>query len=94
MRTVCEAAGHQDLAVRLHATGLADSFNATLVVAPNQVSSGAPVTRILSHYPAGTTRLESALIETVPGNGAAYTATVRGLENGTGVGLVEVYALN
>jgi hypothetical protein len=38
--------------------------------------------------------LESALIETLPGNGAAYTATVRGVNNGTGVGLVEVYALN
>lgn len=41
-----------------------------------------------------TNDLESALIETLPGNGAAYTATVRGVNNGTGVGLVEVYALN
>jgi hypothetical protein len=38
--------------------------------------------------------LESALIETLPGNGAAYTATVRGVNNTTGVALVEVYALN
>jgi uncharacterized delta-60 repeat protein len=38
--------------------------------------------------------LESALIEILPGNGAAYTAIVRGVNNGTGVGLVEVYALN
>ncbi len=37
--------------------------------------------------------LESALIETLPGNGAAYTATVRGVDSATGVGLVEVYAL-
>jgi uncharacterized delta-60 repeat protein len=38
--------------------------------------------------------LESALIEILPGNGAAYTAIVRGVDNATGVGLVEVYALN
>jgi hypothetical protein len=30
----------------------------------------------------------------LPSNGAAYTATVRGVNNGTGVGLVEVYALD
>jgi hypothetical protein len=38
--------------------------------------------------------LESALIEVLPGNGAAYTAIVRGVNNSTGVGLVEVYALD
>jgi hypothetical protein len=38
--------------------------------------------------------LESALIEILPGNGAAYTAIVRGVNGTTGVALVEVYALN
>ena len=38
--------------------------------------------------------LESGLIETLPANGAAYTAIVRGVNDGTGVALVEVYALN
>ncbi len=38
--------------------------------------------------------LESAIVETLPGNGAAYTAIVRGASNATGVALVEVYALN
>jgi hypothetical protein len=38
--------------------------------------------------------LESAIVETLPANGAAYTATVRGVNNTTGVALVEVYALN
>jgi len=34
---------------------------------------------------------ESAMVETLPANGSAYTAIVRGANNGTGVGLVEVY---
>jgi hypothetical protein len=38
--------------------------------------------------------LESAIVETLPGNGAAYTAIVRGVNNTTGVALVEVYGLN
>ena len=37
--------------------------------------------------------LEPALIETLPANGAGYTAIVRGVNNGTGVGLVEIYGL-
>ena len=37
---------------------------------------------------------ESAIVETLPANGSAYTAIVRGVNNGTGVGLVEVYDLD
>src|SRR5262249_51689253 len=37
---------------------------------------------------------ESAIVETLPANGSAYTAIVRGANNGTGVGLVEVYDLD
>jgi hypothetical protein len=37
--------------------------------------------------------LESALIETLPANNAAYTAIVRGVNNTTGIAVVEVYAL-
>src|SRR5205814_8708227 len=37
--------------------------------------------------------LESAMVETLPANGSAYTALVRGANSGTGVGLVEVYDL-
>ena len=37
--------------------------------------------------------LESAIIESLPGN-AGYTAIVRGMNNTTGIGLVEVYDLN
>lgn len=38
--------------------------------------------------------LEAALVETLPANGSAYTAIVSGVNNGTGVALVEVYDLD
>jgi len=41
-----------------------------------------------------TNDLESALVETLPAAGAAYTATVRGVGGTTGVAVVEIYALN
>jgi hypothetical protein len=41
-----------------------------------------------------TNDLESAIVATLPANGAQYTAIVRGVNSGTGIGVVEVYALN
>jgi hypothetical protein len=38
--------------------------------------------------------MESAIVATLPANNSAYTAIVRGVNNGTGVGLVEAYDLN
>ncbi len=38
--------------------------------------------------------LESAIVANLPANGSAYTAIVRGLDNGTGIGVVEVYDLD
>jgi len=38
--------------------------------------------------------LEAAIVETLPANGAGYTAIVRGLSDTTGIGLVEVYDLD
>jgi hypothetical protein len=38
--------------------------------------------------------LESAIVATLPANSAAYTAIVRGLDNGTGTGVVEAYDLD
>jgi len=38
--------------------------------------------------------LESAIVATLPANNSAYTATVSGVSNGTGIGVVEVYDLN
>jgi subtilisin-like proprotein convertase family protein len=49
---------------------------------------------ILSTTIAPTNNLESAIVTTLPANGANYTAIVRGFNDATGVGLVEIYALN
>ena len=38
--------------------------------------------------------LESAIVAILPANGASYTALVRGANNSTGIGVVEVYGLN
>lgn len=38
--------------------------------------------------------MESAIIATLPANNAAYTAIVRGVGNGTGIGVVEAYDLD
>jgi hypothetical protein len=38
--------------------------------------------------------LESAIVATLPSNGASYTAIVRGVNDTTGIAVVEVYALN
>jgi uncharacterized delta-60 repeat protein len=37
---------------------------------------------------------ESAIVATLPGNGASYTAIVRGVNDTTGIAVVEVYALD
>jgi hypothetical protein len=41
-----------------------------------------------------TNDLESAIVATLPANNSAYTAIVRGANNGTGIGLVEAYDLD
>jgi hypothetical protein len=41
-----------------------------------------------------TDDLESAIVETLPANGASFTAIVRGANNTTGIAVVEVYGLN
>jgi len=41
-----------------------------------------------------TNDLESAIVTTLPADNSAYTAIVRGVNNGTGLGVVEVYDLN
>jgi hypothetical protein len=43
---------------------------------------------------APTNNLESAILATLPANNSAYTAIVRGVNNQTGIGLVEVYDLD
>ena len=41
-----------------------------------------------------TDNLESAIIATLPGDGAAYTAILRGKNGATGIGLIEAYDLD
>lgn len=41
-----------------------------------------------------TNDLESAIVRTLPANNSAYTAVVRGVNNATGIGVVEVYDLD
>jgi hypothetical protein len=38
--------------------------------------------------------LEAAIVQTLPANNAGYTAVVRGVNNGTGIGVVEAYDLD
>lgn len=41
-----------------------------------------------------TNDLEAAIVATLPANNAQYTAVVRGVNNGTGIGVVEAYDLD
>jgi hypothetical protein len=41
-----------------------------------------------------SSNLESAIVQTLPANGAGYTAILRGVNNATGIGVVEVYDLD
>src|SRR5437868_4561070 len=43
---------------------------------------------------APSSNLESAIIRTLPANGAGYTAILRGTNNGTGIGVVEAFDLD
>lgn len=55
---------------------------------------GGQETEIIATGIAPASELESAIVETLPANGASYTAIVRGVGNGTGIGLVEVYDID
>ena len=49
---------------------------------------------IINHGLAPPNDLESAVLATLPANNATYTAIVRGVNDTTGIAVVEVYALN
>lgn len=49
---------------------------------------------IIDSTVAPTDPAESAIVQTLPGNNARYTAIVRGVGNTTGIAVVELYALN
>ena len=71
---------------------LRDSNGAVLQSNDNWVDSPNKQAIIDSGVPPSN-NLESAIVATLPGNGASYTAIVRGVNNTTGIAVVEVYAL-
>jgi plastocyanin len=56
--------------------------------------TGGQETEIIATTVPPSNDLESAIVATLPANSSAYTAIVRGVNNGTGVGLVEAYDLD
>jgi len=68
--------------------------NGALVRADDNWRTGGQESEIVQSGVAPTNDSESALIETLPANNAAYTAIVRGVNNAAGIAVVEVYALN
>jgi len=71
---------------------LVDS-NGTQVAANDNWRSNQEVDIIASTVPPSND-LESAIVATLSGNGANYTAIVRGANNSTGIAVVEMYVLN
>jgi hypothetical protein len=67
--------------------------NGDLIRADDNWRTGGQETEIMQSGLAPANDLESALIETLPANNATYTAIVRGVNNTTGIAVVEVYAL-
>lgn len=67
--------------------------NGDLIRANDNWQTGGQKTEIEQSMLAPAHELESALVETLAGNGASSTAIVRGLNDSTGIAVVEVYAL-
>jgi hypothetical protein len=67
--------------------------NGTVIRADDNWRTGGQQSEIIQLGIAPSDDSESALIETLSANGASYTAVVRGVNNTTGIAVVEVYAL-
>ncbi len=67
--------------------------NGTLIRADDNWRTGGQENEIIQTGVAPSNDSESALIETLPANNAGYTAIVRGVNDTTGIAVVEVYAL-
>jgi hypothetical protein len=72
---------------------LKDANGTTLRANDNWRTGGQEADIIATTIPP-TNDLESAIVQTLPAAGASYTAIVRSADNSTGIGVVEVYALN
>jgi uncharacterized delta-60 repeat protein len=76
-----------DPTLELHGpTGLIEA-NDNWIDSPNKQA-------IIDSTIAPTSDLESAIVQTLPANGTNYTAIVRGVNGGTGIGVVEAYDLD
>lgn len=64
---------------------------AGLITSNNNWVDAANKQEIIDSTVAPKSDFESAILTTLPANNSAYTAIVRGVNRGTGVGLVEVY---
>ncbi len=64
------------------------------LIASNDNWRSAQEAAIIASSVPPTNDLESAIVATLPANTSSYTAIVRGVSNGTGVGLVEIYDLD
>jgi len=67
--------------------------NGTVVRSNDNWRAGGQEAEIIATTVPPTNDSESALVETLAGNGASYTAVVQGANNTTGIAVVEVYAL-
>jgi hypothetical protein len=67
--------------------------NGTVVRANDNWRTGGQELEIIATTIPPTHEAESAIVETLLGNGASYTAIVRGVNNTTGIAVVEVYTL-
>lgn len=72
---------------------LHDSTGALLAMDDNWRTGGQEAEIVATGIPPSND-LESAIVATLPANGSAYTAIVRGASNGTGIGVVEAYDLD
>jgi hypothetical protein len=68
--------------------------NGTTLRADDNWRTGGQEAEIIATTIPPTNDLESALVQTLPAAGASYTAIVRGVNNSTGIAVVEIYALN
>jgi hypothetical protein len=66
----------------------------SLIFSNNNWRDGDQEALIIATGLAPENNLESAIVAILPAGGLAYTAVVRGVDNGMGVGLVEVYDLD
>jgi hypothetical protein len=68
--------------------------NGGLIASNNDWRIGGQETEIIATTIPPTNDRESAIVATLPANGASYTAIVRGVNETSGIAVVEVYALN